>query len=151
MTPYEIWKGKKPNLRYVHEFGSTCSVLNDREHGRKFDAKSDKRIFQGYTLNSQPYRVYNKRTQTIMQSVNVIVDDRESDSPKIRREDVEAKLTHRRKNDSITSDLGTYSRGINSVTKSDSSSDASTQEQATHGAIPRTDTLVRNVTPQIIP
>ena len=45
MTPYEIWKGKKPNLRYFHEFGSTCFVLNDKEHKRKFDAKSDKGIF----------------------------------------------------------------------------------------------------------
>ena len=34
MTPYEIWRGKKPNLKHLHEFGSTCFVLNDREHIR---------------------------------------------------------------------------------------------------------------------
>ena len=41
MTPYEIWRGKKPNLKYFHEFGSTCFILNDREKRSKFDAKSD--------------------------------------------------------------------------------------------------------------
>ena len=52
MTPYEIWKCKKPNLRYFHEIGSTCFALNDREHKSKFDAKSDEGIFLGYSLNS---------------------------------------------------------------------------------------------------
>ena len=75
MTPYEIWKGKKPNLKDFHEFGSTCLVLNDKEHRSKFDAKSDEGIFLGYSLNSRVYIVDNKSTQTIMESVNVIVDD----------------------------------------------------------------------------
>ena len=52
MTLYEIWKGKKPNLRYFQEFGSTCFVLNEKERMRKFDTKSDEGIFLGYSLNS---------------------------------------------------------------------------------------------------
>ena len=87
MTPYEIWKGKKPNLKYLHEFGSTCFVLNDSEHMSKFNAKSDEGIFLGYSLTNRAYRVYKKHTQTIMEFVNVIVDDQESDSPKIRKDD----------------------------------------------------------------
>ena len=31
-TPYELWKGKKPNISYFHTFGSTCYILNDHEH-----------------------------------------------------------------------------------------------------------------------
>ena len=31
MTPYEIWRDKKPNLKYFHDFGSTCFILNDKE------------------------------------------------------------------------------------------------------------------------
>ena len=27
-TPYEIYKGKKPNLKHLHEFGSLCYILN---------------------------------------------------------------------------------------------------------------------------
>ena len=44
MTSYEIWRGKKLNLKHLHEFGSTCFVLNDREHMRKFDQKSDESV-----------------------------------------------------------------------------------------------------------
>ena len=31
MTPYEMWRGKKLNLKYFHEFGSTCFILNDKQ------------------------------------------------------------------------------------------------------------------------
>ena len=74
-TPYEIWRGKKPNLGYFHIFGSTCYILNDREQLGKFDAKSDVGVFLGYSNNSRAYRVYNMRTQTTMESANVVVDD----------------------------------------------------------------------------
>ena len=60
MTPYEIWRGKNPNLKCFHEFGSMCFVLNDREHISNFDLKSDKGMFLGYFLNSRAYRVFNK-------------------------------------------------------------------------------------------
>ena len=49
MTPYEIWRGKKPNMNHFHEFGSTCIVLNDREHMRKFDLRSDEGMFLKYS------------------------------------------------------------------------------------------------------
>jgi hypothetical protein len=31
----------------------------------------------GYSTNSRAYRVFNKRTETVMESINVIVDDEE--------------------------------------------------------------------------
>ena len=74
-TPYELWKGKKPNVSHFHIFGSTCFILRDREHIGKFDAKSDIGVFLGYSINSRAYRVYNMRTQTVMESANVVVDD----------------------------------------------------------------------------
>ena len=49
--------------------------LNDREHLGKFDSKSDQGVFLGYSNNSRAYRVYNMRIQTIMEFVNVVVDD----------------------------------------------------------------------------
>ena len=30
MTPYEIWKGRKPTVQYFHVFRSSCYILNDR-------------------------------------------------------------------------------------------------------------------------
>ena len=38
MTPYEISRGKKQNLKHFHEFGSTYFILNDKEQRSKFDA-----------------------------------------------------------------------------------------------------------------
>ena len=67
MTPSKIWRGKKPNLKYLHEFGSTCFVLNDREHMCKLDPKSDEDVFLGYSLN--------KPSKTVIESANVVVND----------------------------------------------------------------------------
>lgn len=44
-TPYEIWKGRIPNLRYFHVFGCVCYILKDIEHLGKFEANSDYGIF----------------------------------------------------------------------------------------------------------
>ena len=30
-TPYKLWKGRKPNVKYFKIFGSTCFILKDRE------------------------------------------------------------------------------------------------------------------------
>ena len=51
-TSYEIWREKKPNVKYFPIFGSKCYILNDIENLRKFDAKSDEGIFLGYSINS---------------------------------------------------------------------------------------------------
>ena len=57
-------------------FGSKCYILNDRENLGKFDAKSDEDFFFfGYSTTSRAYRVFNKRTKTVMESINVKIDD----------------------------------------------------------------------------
>ena len=73
-TSYEIWKGKKPNLKHLYEFGSQCYILNYREPRGKFDAKSDEGVFLEYYTNIHAYMVYNKRTKVVMESINVRVD-----------------------------------------------------------------------------
>ena len=74
-TTYEIWNGKKPKVKYSQVFGSKCYILNDQENLGKFDAKSDDGIFLGYSTTSQAYRVFNKRTKMVMESINVVIDD----------------------------------------------------------------------------
>jgi hypothetical protein len=64
-------------VKYFKTFGSKCYILRDRENLGKFDTKSDEGIFLGYSTNSRAYRVSNKRTETVMESINVIVDDEE--------------------------------------------------------------------------
>ncbi|GMI79777.1 hypothetical protein HRI_001647000 [Hibiscus trionum] len=41
----------------------------------KFDAKSDEAIFIGYSLTSKAYRVFNKRTLVVEESIHVVFDD----------------------------------------------------------------------------
>ena len=74
-TPYELWKGKTPNLSYFHVFGCKCYILNDKEHLGKFDARSDEGMFLGYSANNTTFRVYNLRSLMIMESVNIVFDD----------------------------------------------------------------------------
>jgi hypothetical protein len=80
-TPYEIWRGKKPTVKYFRTFGSKCYILRDRENLGKFDPKSDEGIFLGYSSTSRAYRVFNKRTETVMESINVVIDDEEVERP----------------------------------------------------------------------
>ena len=75
-TPYELWRGKKPVVKYFRIFGSDCYILRDRENLEKFDAKSDKGYFLGYSFTSRAYRVYNLRTKTVMESSNVVINDK---------------------------------------------------------------------------
>ncbi|KAJ9557260.1 hypothetical protein OSB04_011874 [Centaurea solstitialis] len=44
----------------------------------KFDPKSDESIFIGYSHNSKTYRVFNKRTRTILESSNVDFSETET-------------------------------------------------------------------------
>ena len=48
----------------------------DRENLEKFDAKSDKGYFLGYSSTSRAYRVYNLRTKTVMESPNVVINNK---------------------------------------------------------------------------
>ena len=41
----------------------------------KFNAKSDKGFFLGYSTSSRAYRVYNLKTKTVMESANVVIND----------------------------------------------------------------------------
>ena len=83
-TPYELWKGRKPNVKYFRIFGSTCFVLKDRENVGKFDSRSDEGIFLGYSSKSKAYREYNKRTRKVMETVNIVINEAsESGSEKI--------------------------------------------------------------------
>ena len=41
----------------------------------KFDAKADEGIFLGYSLHSKAFRMYNKRTMTIEESIHVSFDE----------------------------------------------------------------------------
>ena len=85
-TPYELLNDRKPNINYFHIFGCKCFVLNNGKNNlEKFDGESDKGIFLGYSTTSKVYRVFNKRTLTVEESIHVIFDET-NPSPSRREE-----------------------------------------------------------------
>ena len=74
-TLYELWRGKKLVVKYFRVFGSDCYILQDGHNLEKFDAKSDKGFFLGYSTSSKAYKVYNLRTKIVMESANVVIND----------------------------------------------------------------------------
>ena len=82
-TPYELYKGRKPNISHLYIFGCKCFVLNNgKDNLGKFDAKSGEGIFLSYSLNSKAFRIYNKRTMTIEESIHVAFDETNSIRPR---------------------------------------------------------------------
>ena len=72
-TPYELYKGRKLNVSHLRSFCCKCFILNNGKHPiSKMDAKSDEAIFMGYALNSKAYRVFNKTSLIIEESIHVI-------------------------------------------------------------------------------
>ena len=51
------------------------SLNNGKTDVGKFDEKSDKGIFLGYAFNARAYRVFNKRTLVVEESLHVIFDE----------------------------------------------------------------------------
>nr|GEV46063.1 putative ribonuclease H-like domain-containing protein [Tanacetum cinerariifolium] len=56
-------------------FSALCYPKNDREDIRKLGAKGDIGFFIGYSADSCAYRVYNRWTKKIMETMNVSLDE----------------------------------------------------------------------------
>ncbi|GJZ01193.1 retrovirus-related pol polyprotein from transposon TNT 1-94 [Tanacetum coccineum] len=63
------------DISFLHLFGALCYPKNDREDIGKLGAKGDIGFFIGYSANSCAYRVYNRRTEKIMEAMNVTFDE----------------------------------------------------------------------------
>ncbi|GKE07225.1 retrovirus-related pol polyprotein from transposon TNT 1-94 [Tanacetum coccineum] len=74
-TYYELLKGKKPEVKYLWVFGSLCYPTNDYDDLGKLEAKADIGIFVGYAPTKMAYRIYNKRTRKIQETVHVTFDE----------------------------------------------------------------------------
>ena len=75
-TPYELLKGRKPNLAHLRTFGCVCFIHNnDKDNLGKFDAKSDEGIFLGFSSQSKDYKVLNKRTNRVKESFHIVFNE----------------------------------------------------------------------------
>ncbi|GKD41887.1 retrovirus-related pol polyprotein from transposon TNT 1-94 [Tanacetum coccineum] len=74
-TPYELLHDKPPNLSFFHVFGALCYPTNDSENLGKLQPKADIGIFIGYAPTKKAFRIYNRRTKRITETIHVDFDE----------------------------------------------------------------------------
>ncbi|GJY06761.1 retrovirus-related pol polyprotein from transposon TNT 1-94 [Tanacetum coccineum] len=74
-TPYELLRSRKSNVEYFHVFGSLCYPTNDRDDLGKMKPKVDIGVFIGYSKTSRGFRIYNRHTKKIMETIHVKFDE----------------------------------------------------------------------------
>nr|GEU87643.1 integrase, catalytic region, zinc finger, CCHC-type, peptidase aspartic, catalytic [Tanacetum cinerariifolium] len=74
-TPYELLHSKLPDLSFFHVFGALCYPINNSENLGKLQPKADIRIFIGYAPRKKAFRIYNRRTRRIMETIHVDFDE----------------------------------------------------------------------------
>nr|GEY16591.1 hypothetical protein [Tanacetum cinerariifolium] len=70
-TPYELFNGRTPAIRFLKPFGCHVMILNTLDNLGKFEAKGDEDYFIGYSMSSKAFRVFNKRTNIVEENLHV--------------------------------------------------------------------------------
>ncbi|GJS72573.1 retrovirus-related pol polyprotein from transposon TNT 1-94 [Tanacetum coccineum] len=74
-TPYHIINARKPSVKFFYIFGSLYYIDRDGENLDKMKEKGNACIFVGYSTQSRAYRVFNKRTRIIVETIHVNFDE----------------------------------------------------------------------------
>jgi hypothetical protein len=74
-TSYELLTSKKPNVSYFRVFGSKCFILIKRGGKSKFAPKAIEGFLLGYDSNTREYRVFNKSTELVEVSCDIVFDE----------------------------------------------------------------------------
>nr|GEW49747.1 hypothetical protein [Tanacetum cinerariifolium] len=74
-TPYELIRGRKPNVKHFHVFGSLCYLKNDHDGLGKMKPKADIGTFVAYFESSHGFRTYKRRTKKIMETIHIKFDE----------------------------------------------------------------------------
>nr|GEX46544.1 putative ribonuclease H-like domain-containing protein [Tanacetum cinerariifolium] len=74
-TPYHIINDRKPSDKFFYIFGSLCYIVRDGENLDKMKEKGNACIFVGYSTQSRAYRVFNKRTRVLVETIHVNFDE----------------------------------------------------------------------------
>jgi hypothetical protein len=72
----EEWTGKKVNYSFLKTFGCEGFVHVDKENITKFEIKSKKCIFIGYSVNDFGYLLWYYEKQKIIRSRDVIFNEK---------------------------------------------------------------------------
>nr|GEV61506.1 hypothetical protein [Tanacetum cinerariifolium] len=70
-TPYKLLHDKLANLSFFYVSGALCYPKNNSENLRKLKPKADIGIFIGYAPTEKAFRIYNRRTRRIIETIQV--------------------------------------------------------------------------------
>ncbi|GJW46419.1 retrovirus-related pol polyprotein from transposon TNT 1-94 [Tanacetum coccineum] len=73
--PYELLHDKLPDLSFFHVFGALCYPTNDSENLSKLQPKADIGILIVYVPAKKAFRIYNRRTRRIIETIHVDFDE----------------------------------------------------------------------------
>ncbi|GJS63192.1 retrovirus-related pol polyprotein from transposon TNT 1-94 [Tanacetum coccineum] len=64
-----------PTYHFLHVFGALCYPTNDSENLGKLQPKADIGILIGYAPTKKAFRIYNRRTRQIIETIHVDFDE----------------------------------------------------------------------------
>jgi len=88
-TPHELWYGETPSVKHFKIFGSKCYIKNTNEQLGKLEPRADEGILLGYSPYSKAYKCYNKRLRRIVDSIDVVVDEKGYIPRQVNHENIE--------------------------------------------------------------
>jgi transposase InsO family protein len=74
-TPYELWKGIKPNFSHLRVFGADAYVHVPKDERTKFDPKAIKCIHVGYCETQKAFRLWDPATRKVRISRDVLFNE----------------------------------------------------------------------------
>ena len=77
VTPHESFNGRKPDVSHLKVYSCDAYMHIPKEDRKKWDPKSKKYTFIGYSLHSKGYRMYDPKRKQIHESRDVIFVDNE--------------------------------------------------------------------------
>jgi hypothetical protein len=71
-----MWTRRTPVVSYFRKFGTTAFALDKTPGKGKFDSRSKKCIFIGYSVQSKAYRLWNPEARKVIRSRDVTFTER---------------------------------------------------------------------------
>ncbi|RDX76264.1 hypothetical protein CR513_43764, partial [Mucuna pruriens] len=69
-TPYELWIGKKSNIKHLHIWGCPAEAWPYKPHERKLDSRIVSCYFVDYAKHSQRYKFYDPTSRSFLKMGN---------------------------------------------------------------------------------
>lgn len=130
-TPYEMWNKRKPNIKYMRVFGCTAYLLDKGCTKKKFESKTLKGVFVGYSANNM-YRVYIPETGKIRSDCDVKFDENKMGNELLNKQ--------HDNNQTVNRNLGLIIVGLNSKDDDDENNEREESDEEEANDEERTET-----------